>query len=426
MTEGSGRLFHPLRAVSAEEFAARMARLGPFEPGPQVAIAVSGGADSMALALLGSAWAQGKGGTAVGFIVDHGIRPESAQEASCVAGWLAQLGLSARILRLSGLAKGSGLAERAREARYAALVAACREAGMLHLLLGHHAGDQAETVMMRALSGSGAAGLAGMAALVELASVRLLRPLLDISPRRLRAMLRQAGVAWVEDPSNQDRTVLRTRLRAALRDAERSGPAVAELVETARRAGAMRAEEERRIAAELAEKAEFYAEGFALLCAARMSLGALSTVLRMVSGGWLPPAPGVVAALAGELRSATLAGARVIPAGALGRGWLVVREARPMGPAVPAVPGAVWDGRFQLGGEGEARGLLGAVGNDSRRLRHLSALPAAVLHTLPAIRVGDELRAVPHVGYPNAAECARFPVVFCPSIPAAGAQFKSL
>jgi hypothetical protein len=59
-------------------------------------------------------------------------------------------------------------------------------------------------------------------------------------------------------------------------------------------------------------------------------------------------------------------------------------------------------------------------------LRHLSALPAAVLHTLPAVRVGGELRAVPHVGYPGAAECARFPVVFCPSIPAAGAQFKSL
>jgi tRNA(Ile)-lysidine synthase len=412
--------------VSAEEFAARMARLGPFEPGPGVAMAVSGGADSMALALLGSRWARKQGGTALGFIVDHGIRPDSAREAACVAGRLADLEVPARILRLSGLAKGPALAERAREARYAALVGACQESAVLHLLLGHHAQDQAETVMMRALSGSRAAGLAGMAALVELASVRLLRPLLDIPPWRLRAMLRQARIVWVQDPSNQDWTALRARLRAGLGDLDGSGPGVQELVTAAERAGAMRADEERRVADELAEKVELRAEGFAVVHAARLSQGALSAVIRMVSGGGLAPAPGMVAALAGELRPATLGGVRMMPAGVLGRGWLAVREPRAMAPAVPAGSGAIWDGRFRLGGNGEERGFFGAVGKDARRLRHLSALPAVVLQALPAIRMGDKLMAVPHVGYPDALRCARFQVVFCPSIPAAGASFKTL
>ena len=100
--------------------------------------------------------------------------------------------------------------------RYEVLAHACAEAGILHLLLGHHAADQVETLAMRVLRGSQTHGLAGMPALRETAGVRLLRPLLGVEPAALRQFLSARGVGWVEDPSNQDLRALRPRLRHAL------------------------------------------------------------------------------------------------------------------------------------------------------------------------------------------------------------------
>ncbi|MDE2582833.1 MAG: tRNA lysidine(34) synthetase TilS, partial [Rhodospirillales bacterium] len=222
---------HP--PVGAAEFAARLDPLGPFEPSPHVAVAVSGGADSLALALLAHAWVGARGGRLLGLIVDHGVRAAAAAEAAEAAARLAGIGVPARILRLHGLARGPGLAERARAARYAALDAACAAAGIVHLLLGHHAGDQAETVILRALSGSGPAGLAGIAALTEAAGPRRLRPLLDIPPARLRATLTAAGLGWTEDPSNADQAATRGRLRQLRADRAGSGPATRALVAAA-------------------------------------------------------------------------------------------------------------------------------------------------------------------------------------------------
>ncbi|MCW3477940.1 tRNA lysidine(34) synthetase TilS, partial [Limobrevibacterium gyesilva] len=181
-----------------------MAPLGPFEPAPHLAVAVSGGADSMALALLARDWTRARGGRITALVVDHGLRAASAGEAACTRDRLAMLGIPARLFTLQGLGHGPALAARARAARYAVLEAACAKASILHLLLAHHAADQAETVAMRLLDRSGPAGLAGMAALVEAGRVRRLRPLLPVPPGRLRATLHAAGIAWVEDPSNAD------------------------------------------------------------------------------------------------------------------------------------------------------------------------------------------------------------------------------
>ena len=146
-----------------------------------------------------------QGGTLSAFVVDHGLRPEAGAEAEATTATLSRLSIPARILKLKGLEPGPGLPARARAARYAALQAACRADGILDLLLGHHAGDQAETVLMRRASGSGPAGLAAMAASVQLGNVRLLRPLLTVPPGRLRATLRERGIGWAEDPTNSDR-----------------------------------------------------------------------------------------------------------------------------------------------------------------------------------------------------------------------------
>ena len=122
-----------------------MAPLGPFEPHPRLAIAVSGGADSLACAHLAAPWATARGGSAVGLVVDHALRPSSAAEASLTAERLEAAGIEATILTVSNLSPGPALAERARIARYALLEAACAERGILHLLLAHTPHRQSES-----------------------------------------------------------------------------------------------------------------------------------------------------------------------------------------------------------------------------------------------------------------------------------------
>ena len=204
----------PAQPVDAGTFARLMAPFDPFEADPVVAVAVSGGRDSLALALLTRDWATARGGRIVALIVDHGLRSGSDEEAAGTRALLEGLGIEALILCWSGPKPQSGLQAAARTERYRLLSAECRRRGILHLLLAHHADDQAETVTMRAIRGSGPDGLAGMSALVERADVRLLRPLLGMPRARLTATLLARGVPWIDDPSNADPRFERARLRA--------------------------------------------------------------------------------------------------------------------------------------------------------------------------------------------------------------------
>jgi tRNA(Ile)-lysidine synthase len=206
--------------LTSAEFAPLMAPFAPFEAHPVLAVAVSGGRDSLALALLAHGWAAELEGRIVGLIVDHGLRRESSGEAARTRDLLARHGIAAEILRWRGAKPASGLQEAAREARYRLLFEACRRHGILHLLVAHHADDQGETVAMRAARLSGPDGLAGMAALVEQRKARLLRPLLSVPRARLTATLEARAVAWIDDPSNVDSRFERARLRKA-------GPVVA-------------------------------------------------------------------------------------------------------------------------------------------------------------------------------------------------------
>src|ERR1700676_3199548 len=97
--------------VTGQEFADAMTALGPFEPAPRIAAGVSGGADSMALALLASAWARERGGSLLALVADHGLRAESGGEAASAAAWLGSLGVAAKVLKIEGLAHGPALAD---------------------------------------------------------------------------------------------------------------------------------------------------------------------------------------------------------------------------------------------------------------------------------------------------------------------------
>lgn len=408
-------------ALADPEFAALMTPLGPFEPAPRIAAAVSGGPDSMALALLADRWARERGGSLLVLVVDHGLRPESGREAADTAERLGARGIAVRVRLLAGLPHGPGLAARARAARYDALTDACRAAGMLHLLLGHHAGDQAETVLMRTLSASGPAGLAGIAGVVETAFVRLLRPLLSVPPERLRATLVAAGVGWVEDPSNADARALRPRLRELRADRSGVGAATSALVAAAIAAGRERARRDGNSTAALAGVA-LRPEGFARLDGGPLPASALAALAQAVTGATFPPRTAAMARLAASPRPATFGGARLLAAP---RGLLLVREAAAMQSPVPALPGAVWDRRFRLaaGADPPQGATLGALGADAARLRRHSDLPAAVLVAVPALRQGNQVLAVPHLDYPDAATCSRVRVLFAPARPVAGAPF---
>ena len=399
--------------VSPAEFAALMAAVGPCGRKRRVAVAVSGGADSMALALLLAGW-----GKPVALIVDHGLRPESGDETASTAARLAELGIAARVLPLSGLARGPALAERARTARYAALTAACRDAGLSDLLLAHHAQDQAETLLLRQNAGSGPAGLAGMAVVTHGEAVRLLRPLLAMAPARLRATLRRAGASWVEDPTNTDPATPRARLRAAF--ARGDAAPVPDLCRAARRHGAVRREREASVAEELARQVSLLPGGVAAIAGPAISAAALSALIWTISGARHPPGTAAVARLAERLRPATLHGTAVLPTSS---GWLVGREAAAQAGAVTAQAGAVWDRRFRLLAAPPRDGTLGPLGDDAARLRRWSGLPAALLRTLPAVRCSYGLFAVPSLSYPDPDTCRAVPIAFCPPRPAAPAPF---
>lgn len=210
-------------ALGGVAFERLMAPFAPFERHPDLAVAVSGGRDSLCLALLASEWAGSREGRVIALIVDHGLRPESADEALSTSCLLERQGIESAVLRWTGDKPRTGLQEAARDARYRLLRQACRERGILHLLVGHHADDQDETIAMRAARSSGPDGLAGMAAQVEWPEVRLLRPLLAVRRSALTATLAVRGIAWIDDPSNVDPRFERARLRlAGVSDASRS------------------------------------------------------------------------------------------------------------------------------------------------------------------------------------------------------------
>ncbi len=408
-----------------DEFAALMAPLGPWPSTRRVAVAVSGGADSLCLAWLAARW-----GNPLSLIVDHGLRAGSAAEAREAACRLAAFGVSSEILALA-VPSGPGLAARARAARYAILTQGARAKGCSDLLLGHHAGDQAETVLIRRAGGSGAFGLSAMAAITETESLRLIRPLLGVAPGRLRATLRAQDIRWTEDPSNRNPAAGRTGARRLLNDPDGRLPATFTLLREAQRQGRARAEEERRIAATLATRACIFPEGYAILKPGPIDAASLAALIRMLGGApYAPGRDGIWALEAGGMRG-TLGGVRLMEAGRqggrLGEGTLLVREAAAMQPAIPARHGCVWDRRFRLEAPFAlpAETTIGPLGADASRFRKASRLGAAILATLPALRAPHGLVAVPHLRYFKEWTNTQLGLRLCPTSPAAGAGFMA-
>ena len=180
--------------------------------GARLLVAVSGGADSLALLLLTAAAFPGR---CLAATVDHGLRPAAAAEADLVAKHCRSIGVEHRILRgeMPPRVNGSAnLSARARALRYRLLEQDCLDRDAARILTAHHADDQAETMVMRVNRSSGLTGLAGIPALHG----RVARPVLGWRHRDLVEIVRAANWEWVEDPSNSDERFDRARLRRLL------------------------------------------------------------------------------------------------------------------------------------------------------------------------------------------------------------------
>lgn len=394
--------------------------------GEPLALAVSGGADSIALMLAASQ--RSDASTLTVLSVDHGLRAAAAAEAAQVAEWAKALALNHQILTWQETKPETGLQAAARDARYRLMTAWCRAHGVSTLITAHTLDDQAETVLMRLKRGSGVDGLAGMAKQSWRSGVQLLRPLLDITHDELVASLQAAGQPWIEDPSNQDERYERIRIRNSAPELAALGLSREKLVATARKMTRAREALDQATADLLEKSAEVSDYGFCRLSADllakapdELAMRALARCLQAVGGGAWPPGDEPLERLLGWLRAkapdaTTLGGCRLVKRS---NAIVVGRElGRISDCQVSLAEGPlIWDGRFKVQVEGAMSGLkVGPLAQQG--WADLKAdrpdLPAFVGQTLPAIRRDHQLLAVPSLAYvaPGLAENCRFSAKF--------------
>ncbi len=366
-----------------------------------LAIAFSGGGDSTALLYGAINWARLRGlPPPQAFIVNHGLRQGSGDEAKLAAKRAQAMGVAAKVLHWRGPKPKTAIQEKARLARYTLLGEACRAHDCALLLLGHNRDDQAETVLMRAEKSSGWRGFAAMAGRTHaplwpaLYGIAVLRPLLDFSRAEIRAFNRDNNLSFIDDPANTNLAFGRIKARTKL------GPypeITDELVKTAHAAQILLGEERSRIAAFIETHIRIHNWGG--LSTPRNNLSAktpdiaalLKYLILAVSGEGTAPSAAKLKALANRLsassfKAATLGGAHIVrknetlffvrdPGAVLGRHSTPAQKPQNL----QSGRTQIWDGRFLLAGE-MSGGKVVALGNYQKKL---NAADKAALREIP-------------------------------------------
>ena len=369
-------------------------RLPALSDTGRIAVAVSGGGDSMALLALMKEWGSGRNLSLAAVTVNHGIRAEGAQECALAAEFARSLGIGHRLLSWNPPA-GGNLQAAARTARYRLISDWAKSENIDSVALAHTKDDQAETVLINLGRGSGIDGLCAMPDEIERHGILWLRPLLGVRRSELRRYLRERQISWAEDPSNRDRRFTRVKARQLIEQTSGLGLSVDRLAATA-----SRMQEARSVLEAAADDAAqacaacnefggitFDGDFWELSADLRMRLAA--DALRAVSGSEYRPRFKSLAAALDRSRSGwvTLSGCILGPAE--GGGLAVTREYAACGPAVRATE--VWDRRWRIarpGPPGDA--WIAALGPKAGRKPELTATPA--------LWRGGELWAAPFVG----------------------------
>lgn len=395
------------------------ALFAPLRRVPRLALAVSGGPDSLALLYLLAQWraAHRDGSALVVLTVDHGLRPQSRDEALLVAGTAEAAGLQHATLVWEHGAVAEGLQERARAARYDLMAGYCHAHDIPALVTAHHLDDQAETFLMRLMRGSGLDGLAAIPEQGRWAGLTLFRPLLDVSKARLLATVEAAGIAYVTDPSNTDQLFERGRLRSAMETLIGLGLTAEAIALSAKRLRRVRAALDAAADAFLDSHAEMSSAGYAAVdtdaldaMPEEIALRVLSRLLATIGGGIEPVRLAKLEALRAALKEApdkahTLGRCRIAPKA---RRLFIFREMRKEGlPELKLRPGerTLWDNRFaiELGAAEDVPITVRALGEEGvRALTEQAALPASLprpaARALPACWRGSRLLCLPDFG----------------------------
>ncbi|MEO0372299.1 MAG: tRNA lysidine(34) synthetase TilS [Pseudomonadota bacterium] len=371
-----------------------------------IAVALSGGSDSLALLSLLRAWRDEGGPDVSAVTVDHGLRPEAAGEAADMARLCATWDVPHTTLHWHRESETGNLSDQARRARYALMTHWAQTQSIPVIALGHTQDDQAETFLMRLARGAGVDGLSAMRESWEQDGVRFVRPLLPCTRDALRGHLMAEGLTWVEDPTNSDATYERARMRAALPKLGVSTQTLADvaghLAQARDALHGVTIEAARKIA--LAEQGDIVIDynGFAKL-SPDLARRLLLSAMHWINGAEYPPRGAALTALYDSVlakTNATLQGCDVSHS----RGSIrLTREAGALRGAT-ALPGEVWDGRWRMRGPNMLNARIAALGEDALRhcpYRAESPLPARSLIATPAVWQGRKLIAAPLAGLAN-------------------------
>lgn len=386
----------PLTSITlvTQKFFRSMDRFFPFENQPEVAVAVSGGADSLALSLLLNKWILQKSGKLIALTVDHQLRPDSTAESLKVNNWLKKRGIEHHIIPWIDKKPATDIQNHARAARYRLLEQWCLDHRILHLFLGHHADDQAETVLQRLLHASGSVGLQGIQSCRYRPFGRILRPLLSFTKQELADYLKLEDQPWFSDPSNLNPQFERVRIRSLLPELQRLTRTPLPLNQTAAKCRETNTIVEQVLSDFFTKDIHLSCFGFItitrhvfLACLPALQSLILSHCLQAIGGGTYPfsgkQLQHVLMKIA-HRQNITMGGCFIIVKSAE---ILITREARNLPGAVDIVSHEVyWDNRFFLNVSND---LIGAKiipqGDNPHIPERLSIIPHHIRKTLPLI-----------------------------------------
>lgn len=381
-----------------------------------LAIAVSGGPDSLCLTLLTNHWAQCQQIPFIALTVDHQLRPESRTEALQVHNWLTERGIRHEILPWSHGKITTHLQETARIARYRLLENYCRVHTIPYLLLGHILDDQFETIILRLAHHSSPNGLAGISSIREDRNVKIIRPLLSFSRQEIIKILEDQAMPWIEDPSNELDIYTRIRIRQNRHELKKFGLTPQRVLSFQQKMAQERMLKEKHTKEILNTHGKIFPEGYVLLPIQAFldqdpetQEQLLSSLLKLVSGNTYPTRQSKLESLHQKLLQADFKAA--VCHGCFVQRWkgqlLFCREFQNIGPPLSLKEDKTlhWDNRFEvtipenLFAHNLKITALGDAWQDFKDHPRIQNLPFAVRRTLPIIIQKEQLISIPHLDY---------------------------
>ncbi len=362
----------------------------------------------MALMYLLHDWACDGGPRLHAVTVDHGLRPEAAEEARVVASHAEALGISHACLKWEDWDGHGNLQDHARRARYRLMAEWAEANGITHVVLGHTADDQAETFLMRLAREAGVDGLSAMSPSRRHGRTIFSRPALRTTREELRDVLRDRDVTWIDDPTNSDTAYERVRARNLLAAMVPMGITASSLTAVAHHMEEVRKTLYWYVFLAARETVSFEAGDFLIARKEFRTLQnevkrrLLQSILMWVGSAEYAPRGRAIDLLMESIRGGTgmtLHGCRVIVEPTRLR---VVREYKAVADLTVPI-GEIWDSRWQLTGlvQGDALEIRALGPEGLRRCPdwRTGGLPEASQHSGPAVWQGDELIAAPLAGF---------------------------